>query len=58
VGKDGGFTKQVADACVVIPPLVSDRITPHTEGLCSVVLHLLATHPLLKVEATKWESVK
>jgi len=58
VGKDGGFTQQVADACVVIPPLVSDRITPHTEGLCSVVLHLLATHPLLKVEATKWESVK
>jgi D-sedoheptulose 7-phosphate isomerase len=58
VGKDGGYTKQVADACVVIPPLFSDRITPHTEGLCSVVLHLLATHPLLKVDATKWESVK
>lgn len=58
VGKDGGFTKEVADACVVIPPLFSDRITPHTEGLCSVVLHLLATHPFLKVEATKWESVK
>jgi D-sedoheptulose 7-phosphate isomerase len=58
VGKDGGYTKQVANACVVIPPLVSNRITPHTEGLCSVVLHLLASHPLLKVESTKWESVK
>jgi len=58
VGKDGGYTKQVANACVVIPPLVADRITPHTEGLCSVVLHLLVSHPVLKVDVTKWESVK
>ena len=58
VGKDGGFTKQVADACIIIPPMFADKITPHTEGLCSVMLHLLVSHPLLKMTATKWESVK
>lgn len=58
VGKDGGYTKEVASACVVIPPLFSDKITPHTEGLCSVILHLLASHPLLKEDVTKWESIK
>ena len=56
VGKDGGFTKQVADACVIIPPLVAQHITPHTEGLAAVVWHLLVSHPALKVNATKWES--
>ena len=56
VGKDGGYTKEVADACVVIPPLVPERITPHTEGLCAVVWHLLASHPALKIVQTKWES--
>lgn len=58
VGKDGGFTKQSADACVVVPPLYGDRITPHTEGLCAVVWHLLVSHPLLQVKRTKWESTK
>src|SRR4051812_20481987 len=58
VGKDGGFAKQVADACVVIPPLAPERITPHTEGLCAVVWHLLVSHPALKTAATKWESVR
>ena len=48
VGRDGGFTARVADACVVIPPLVPERITPHTEGLCAVVWHLLVSHPALK----------
>ena len=57
VGRDGGFTKQAADACVVIPPLVADRVTPHTEGLCAVVWHLLVSHPALQLEQTKWESV-
>ena len=57
VGRDGGFTAQVADAAVVIPPLVPEHITPHTEGLCAVVWHLLVTHPALKANATKWESV-
>jgi D-sedoheptulose 7-phosphate isomerase len=56
VGKDGGYTKQAAKACVVIPPMFPDRITPHTEGLCAVVWHLLVSHPALKIKATKWES--
>jgi D-sedoheptulose 7-phosphate isomerase len=58
VGKDGGYTAQVADACVVIPTASPDRITPHTEGLCAVVWHLLVSHPALKRAPTKWESTK
>jgi D-sedoheptulose 7-phosphate isomerase len=58
VGKDGGATKQAAEACVVIPTVSPDRITPHTEGLCAVVWHLLVSHPALKQSATKWESTK
>ena len=58
VGRDGGFTRQVADASVVIPPLHPDRTPPHTEGLCAVVWHLLVTHPALARVPTKWESVK
>jgi D-sedoheptulose 7-phosphate isomerase len=57
VGRDGGFTREVADACVVIPPAYPDRVTPHTEGLCAVVWHLLVSHPALAVAQTKWESV-
>jgi D-sedoheptulose 7-phosphate isomerase len=57
VGKDGGYTNQVADACVLIPVISADRITPHTEGLAAVVWHLLVSHPALKVTQTKWESV-
>lgn len=56
VGKDGGFTKTVSDACVVIPTVSADRITPHTEGFCAVVWHLLVSHPALKARQTKWES--
>jgi D-sedoheptulose 7-phosphate isomerase len=56
VGRGGGYTAQVANACVVIPPLVDERITPHTEGLCAVVWHLLVSHPALARNATKWES--
>jgi D-sedoheptulose 7-phosphate isomerase len=58
VGKDGGHTARVADACVIIPTVSPDRITPHTEGMCAVVWHLLVTHPALKRAPTKWESVK
>ena len=58
VGKDGGATKAAAAACVVIPTVSPDRITPHTEGLCAVVWHLLVSHPKLQRSATKWESVK
>ena len=57
VGRDGGFTNQVANACVVIPSAVGDRVTPHTEGICAVVWHLLVSHPALKVQQTKWELI-
>jgi D-sedoheptulose 7-phosphate isomerase len=58
VGRDGGFTRQVAEACAVIPPLHADRITPHTEGLCAVLWHLVVSHPALKTQPTKWESTQ
>lgn len=58
VGRDGGYTATAADACVVIPPLAAERVTPHTEGLCAVIWHLLVSHPVLKREETKWESVR
>jgi len=54
----GGFTRQAAEACVVIPTASPERVTPHTEGLCAVVWHLLVSHPLLQRDRTKWESVK
>ena len=57
VGRNGGFTRQVAAECVVIPTASAERITPHTEGLCAVVWHLLVSHPLLQRAPTKWESV-
>lgn len=58
VGRDGGFTKASAAACVVIPPLYAERTTPHTEGLCAVVWHLLVSHPLLQRKGTRWESLQ
>jgi D-sedoheptulose 7-phosphate isomerase len=58
VGRDGGYTKQVADACVVIPTVAAARVTPHTEGFCAVVWHLLVSHPKLQQTATKWESLR
>jgi D-sedoheptulose 7-phosphate isomerase len=57
VGRDGGHTARCAEAAVVIPPLFPDRITPHTEGLCAVVWHLLVSHPRLQKVTTKWEAV-
>ncbi len=57
VGRKGGYTKQMADACVVIPPIDGELVTPHTEGLQAVVWHLLVSHPSLKAIQTKWESV-
>ena len=57
VGRDGGYTAQSADACVVIPPVFGQRITPHTEGLCAVVWHLLVSHPILQLNGTHWEQV-
>jgi D-sedoheptulose 7-phosphate isomerase len=57
VGRDGGMTAQAADACVIIPPLYASHITPHTEGLCAVLWHLLVSHPALARTATRWESL-
>lgn len=57
VGRDGGYTKQRADACVIVPVVNDQRITPHTEGFAAVVWHLLVSHPLLQRKQTKWEGV-
>ena len=57
VGRDGGYTAQVADACVLIPVIHPDRITPHTEAFQAVVWHLLVSHPLLQKNVTRWESI-
>jgi len=56
VGRDGGYTAQVADACVIVPTVNPENITPHTEAFQAVVWHLLVSHPALKVAQTKWES--
>lgn len=56
VGRDGGYTGQVADACVVIPTVNPDTITPHSEAFQAVIWHLLVSHPKLKANQTKWES--
>jgi D-sedoheptulose 7-phosphate isomerase len=56
VGRDGGYTAKVAEACVVIPALYPAHVTPHTEGLAAVVWHLLVTHPSLAKVPTAWES--
>lgn len=58
VGRDGGYTKQVADACVLVPVVNPETITPHTEAFQAVIWHLIATHPQFKLNQTKWESVK
>ncbi|MDP7674926.1 MAG: SIS domain-containing protein [Dehalococcoidia bacterium] len=58
VGRDGGYTAKVADACVVISPVNDDTVTPHTEGFQAVVWHLLVSHPDLQKYEMKWESVK
>lgn len=56
VGRDGGYTAQVADACVIIPTVNTETITPHSEAFQAVVWHLLVSHPKLKENQTKWES--
>ena len=58
VGRDGGYAAEVADACVIIPTVNPETITPHTEAFQAVVWHLLVSHPGLKVAPTKWESVR
>lgn len=56
VGRDGGFTAQVADACVIIPTVNPINVTPHSEAFQGVVWHLLVSHPKLRQNATKWET--
>ena len=58
VGRDGGYTSTVADESVVIPVVSDDRVTPHTEGMCAVVWHLLVSHPALQAATAKWESLR
>jgi len=57
VGRNGGYTAQVADACVLIPTINPQRVTPHAEAFQAVIWHLFVSHPALKESATKWESV-
>jgi D-sedoheptulose 7-phosphate isomerase len=57
VGKDGGYTAKVANACVIVPTVNSGNITPHSEAFQAVLWHLFVSHPDLKVGQTKWESV-
>ena len=57
VGKDGGYTATVADACVIVPTVNANNITPHSEAFQAVIWHLFVSHPDLKMNQTKWESV-
>ena len=57
VGRDGGYTNKVADVCVLVPTVNKKTITPHTEAFQAVIWHLIISHPKLKLNETKWESV-
>jgi D-sedoheptulose 7-phosphate isomerase len=56
VGRDGGYTARVADACVIVPPVDESTVTPHTEAFQAVIWHLLVSHPEIQVGAMKWET--
>ena len=56
VGRDGGYTAQTANVCVIIPTVNNETVTPHSEAFQAVIWHLLVTHPKLKTCQTKWES--
>jgi D-sedoheptulose 7-phosphate isomerase len=58
VGRDGGFTAQVADACVIVPVVNPHAVTPHTEAFQAVIWHLLVSHPALQTTAARWESIR
>ncbi len=58
VGRDGGYTAAVADACVVIPTVNEHNVTPHAEAFQTVVWHLLVSHPALRAHEMKWETVR
>lgn len=57
VGKDGGYTAKVADAVVIVPTVNANNVTPHSEAFQAVIWHLFVSHPDLKINQTKWESV-
>jgi D-sedoheptulose 7-phosphate isomerase len=57
VGRDGGYTAKVADACCIVPTVNSENVTPHSEAFQAVIWHLLVSHPKLKAQQTKWEAV-
>jgi len=57
VGRDGGYTAEVADACVIVPTVNATTVTPHTEAFQAIVWHLMVSHPLLRAAPTKWESI-
>jgi D-sedoheptulose 7-phosphate isomerase len=57
VGRDGGYTAKVANACIIIPVVNPDTVTPHTEAFQAVIWHFLVSHPRLQASAMKWESV-
>jgi D-sedoheptulose 7-phosphate isomerase len=58
VGRDGGYTAKVADACVIVPTVNPDNVTPHAESFQATVWHLLVSHPTIKAAQTKWESAR
>jgi D-sedoheptulose 7-phosphate isomerase len=58
VGRDGGYTAQVADACVIVPTVNPAHVTPHTEAFQAMIWHLLVSHPNLKAAQTRWESIR
>jgi D-sedoheptulose 7-phosphate isomerase len=58
VGRDGGYTAQQADVCVIVPTVNPTHVTPHAEAFQAVIWHLLVSHPALKTAETKWESVR
>ena len=57
VGRDGGYTAQVADACVIISIVNPETVTPHTEAFQAVIWHLIISHPKICINEMKWESV-
>lgn len=58
VGRDGGYTARVADACIIIPTVNAETVTPHSEAFQAVIWHLLVSHPSVKKANTKWESTE
>ncbi len=58
VGRDGGYTGREATACVIVPTVNPEHVTPHSEAFQGIVWHLFVSHPKLKVNRTKWESAR